>query len=58
MKPGLVKQAHDIRMQAAALLERAERLLEELRQIADINISSPSQESLKNGRTLHIAQRF
>jgi len=52
MTAQLIKQAHELRAQAAQLLERAERLLQELRQMPDI-ITPPQMEeptTKKNGR--------
>lgn len=57
MKPALVKQAHDIRMQAAALLARAEQLLVELREITDITPTPQEREQIPPAharRVIHV----
>jgi len=56
MNQALVTQVREIRRQAADLKERAQRLLDELRQIPDINPPAQSDDYIpKNGRIiLHV----
>lgn len=58
MNPALRQQAHELRKQAAHLLERAEALLNELREITDFTPAPPVQEnSNHNGRrTIHVVR--
>lgn len=59
MKPALVKQVHDIRMQAAALLARAEQLLEDMRGITDITPTPQEREQIPTAharRVIHVVR--
>lgn len=59
MTAALVQQAHDIRRQAALLVERAEKLLVELREKNDFTPPPPEEEQIlkKHGRRIILELR-
>ncbi len=59
MTAKLVQQAHDIRLQSAALLARAEKLLTELREMTYIIPPSKAEEYIpkKHGRRIILELR-
>lgn len=58
MTTQLIQQVAEIRSQAAALRERAERLLSELRNLSDITPPPPVEEKIsKNGRRIILQLR-
>lgn len=59
MTAQLIRQAHEIRAQAAQLLQRAEALLHDLREIKDITPAPPAQEQIpkKHGRRIILELR-
>lgn len=58
MTKALIKQAHDIRTQAAQLLVRAENLLRDLQQLKDITAPAQPEENIQeNGRRIILELR-
>lgn len=59
MSDALVRQAQDIRAQAAALLVRAETLLREMRQMPDLISAAPKEaEKIKHAHGSRVIQQF
>lgn len=59
MSNALVRQAQDIRAQAAALLVRAETLLQEMRQMPELISAAPKEtEKIKHAHGSRVIQQF